>query len=82
MRQKKSVQVSSRLNQNLKLAALIRNARLDAQLSEETVAQYVGVSISTLKAYETATKSIPLSHVYALSNCLNISPDVIVQLLR
>ncbi len=81
MRQKKISTTEARNLKTRKLADLIRSARIQSGQTEEAVAKYVGIPVSTLRAYEAATKSIPLSHVYALSNCLNISPDVIVQLV-
>lgn len=66
-----------------RIGELIRNARIDLGLSEAEVASYVGgISTETLKKYESGRKSIPLSHIYALSNCLNISPKTIIQLLN
>lgn len=61
------------------IGTLIRDARVSAKMSKECVAKYLEISPSILDAYESGARSIPLSHIYALSNCLNISPAVILK---
>ena len=82
MSPKKLNPTPQRSTPNPKLAKLIRASRLQAGLSETEVAGYLGVPAAVIKAYENGTRSIPLNDIYAMSNCLNISPDLIVSLLK
>ncbi len=70
---------SGRPTPSRELGALFRDQRKLAGLTEKEVANYLGdISIVTLRAYESGTQPIPLSHIHALSNCLNISPKVLI----
>jgi transcriptional regulator with XRE-family HTH domain len=66
---------------NEKIAGLFRRKRLKLDLPIGQVAAYLGITPRTLEAYETAKTGIPLSHIYGLSNCLNVSPEVVVKLI-
>lgn len=76
----------SRLRRNQpgsqEIGALFREKRLAAGLSEEKVASYLGdITADTLSRYESGEKPISLSHVYALSNCLNVSTASVIKLI-
>lgn len=62
------------------LARLICNTRVAAGLPLHDVANYVGVTVELLERFEAGVQSIPLHHVYALANCLNISPRDVLDL--
>jgi transcriptional regulator with XRE-family HTH domain len=62
------------------LAKMVRDARLAAQMSIHEVAGYLGVSEDVLARFETGKQPIPLHHVFALANCLNISPRLVLDL--
>jgi transcriptional regulator with XRE-family HTH domain len=67
---------------NPAIGEFIRQSREEAGLTEAAVVDYLGdISVETLKAYECGERSIPLNHLYALSNCLNVSPSAIVSLI-
>ncbi len=59
------------------LAKLVHQKRMESRLTEAAVASYVGISPIVLAAYEAGIRRIPMNHLYALSNCLNISPAAI-----
>lgn len=59
----------------------IRQKRLETGLSEHEVSEYLGATAQTILSYETGEKAIPLNRVYALANCLNISPEMIMKKL-
>ncbi len=59
-----------------------RERRIRALLTEEEVSNYLGVSVQMLRAYELGLSPIPLDNVYALSNCLNIPPDEVMELFH
>jgi transcriptional regulator with XRE-family HTH domain len=64
------------------IGALFKGKRIEAGISEREVADYLGgLSLKTLHLYESGRKAIPLSHIFALSNCLNVSPRVISELV-
>lgn len=64
------------------LGLLFKNQRLNMSMPEEQVASYLGISKETLLAYESGTRTIPLTHIYALSNCLNIDPKAVLKLIN
>lgn len=64
------------------LGKFLQRQRLQASKSKQEVASYLNVTPETLSAYENGTRQIPLQDIYALSNCLNIDPDLILRLLK
>lgn len=64
------------------LGLLFRNQRLKISRTEEEVASYLGVSKETLRSYESGEHTIPMTHIYALSNCLTIDPKTILKLIN
>ena len=71
-----------KFNRSAGVGAIFRLRRLELGLEEKTVALYLtNVSVERIQNYETGKCEIPLSDVYALSNCLNVSPRIITQLL-
>jgi transcriptional regulator with XRE-family HTH domain len=68
-------------SRSTELGEFFKNKRLQAGLSSEMVASYLGISQEVLENYELGLSTIPLNHIYGLSNCLNISPDLIVKKL-
>lgn len=64
------------------LGPYMKKKRLAAGMSLQKVAAYLEVSVKEIEQYEAGKKSIPLNRVYALSNCLNISPDEVTRLLN
>ena len=68
---------------NEAMGAFFRYKRLAAGISEKQVCHYLGLpSEMTLRSYEAGKASIPLNQMYALSNCLNIAPDEIMDLMH
>ena len=66
----------------IKLGAFFRDQRIERGVSPKTVADYLGVSTKVIEEYESGRVKIPTSHAYAISNCLNISPEIVMWLLR
>lgn len=66
----------------IKLGAFFRDQRIERGVSPKTVADYLGVSTKVIEDYESGRVKIPTSHAYAISNCLNISPEIVMWLLR
>ena len=65
-----------------RIGMFFHDERLKASLSGEEVALYLGVSTETLSAYESGQKRIPMVHICALSNCLNIEPEMVLKLIK
>lgn len=63
------------------IGKMVREKRNETGLQLKEVAKYIGVSPLVLEAYESGVKRIPMNHIYALSNCLDISPAKIMRLL-
>jgi transcriptional regulator with XRE-family HTH domain len=55
------------------IGAIIRKTRLDAGLSEDTLAEKVGLSPEHLVSYELGETSVPLPELEAISQALNVS---------
>ncbi len=53
------------------IGTLIRQARLDADISSENLAEAVGLTMEKLEAYELGEESIPLPVLEQISNSLN-----------
>jgi transcriptional regulator with XRE-family HTH domain len=75
---KRATKLSS---QSAQLGKFFRDERLKAGLSSETVSSYLNIPQDVLEVYEQGLSTIPLNHIYALSNCLNISPELVVKKL-
>jgi transcriptional regulator with XRE-family HTH domain len=54
------------------IGALIRQARINAERSRASIAREVGISPRILKAYETGERPIPVPHLEALAEVLNL----------
>lgn len=68
---------------NESLGVFLKNKRVLSKISKTVVCNYLMIdSEEVLDAYESGTKTIPLKHVYALSNCLNISPEETLTMIR
>lgn len=80
----KSVSIRSQKHSPSELiGALIKRARLEQGLTRAEVARYLGdQNEDTLALYESGRKSIPVCDIYALANCLNISPRLIQKLIE
>ena len=65
----------------LKFGGFLKSKRLESGLSIEVVTGYIGASEDLLIAYESGERPVPLNKIYALSNCLSISPDEITDLV-
>jgi hypothetical protein len=65
-----------------KLGYFFLKRRKELGLPSEVVASYLEIPVKTLALYEDGVTLIPLHHVYALSNCLNIAPDEIVKVTK
>jgi transcriptional regulator with XRE-family HTH domain len=61
------------------LGSFIRQRRVESGLTLEEVATYLEISVEAVVRYEEDKKQIPLNHLYALSNCLNISAELILR---
>lgn len=59
-----------------------RQKRLDAAISQETIADYLGITVREVVLFESGKKSIPLHFAFALSNCLNIPPEELLSLFH
>jgi transcriptional regulator with XRE-family HTH domain len=68
---------------SLECGKLFKARRIAQNLSLEEVAGYLmDVSSRTLEQYENGESEIPLFHIYALANYLNVHPALIMQLIR
>lgn len=64
-----------------RLGRLFKKRRIAEGLTQKQVAGYLGsVSLKTYRNYELGRDRMPLSHIYALSNRLNIDPREIYTL--
>lgn len=54
--------------------------RVQANKTEQEVANFLKVSVEALRDYESGKEGIPLSCVYSLSNCLSIPSEEIMEL--
>jgi transcriptional regulator with XRE-family HTH domain len=66
----------------VQLAMLFKEARLSQKLRIEQVAEYLSISNETASLYENGHKAIPLYHIYALANCLNVAPNRILSITK
>lgn len=57
------------------VGSLLMQARLDAGLSREDVAQQVGLDEETLQAYELGAREVPFLHLEELARALDVSMD-------
>jgi transcriptional regulator with XRE-family HTH domain len=77
---------SSRRKLPIKSAAVghfFSQKRREAGLSESEVVAYLeDVTVETLKRYESGELKIPLNHIYALSNCLNVAPREVMEIIE
>jgi transcriptional regulator with XRE-family HTH domain len=71
--------IPDQLELQLKCGRFLREKRLHAHRTEQEVATYLDVPVDTVHAYENGTLGIPLTNVFALSNCLNIPLNEIVE---
>lgn len=58
----------------------IRNLREDADLKQETVASYLGITRPQYSLYETGKREFKLEHIRKLCLYFNISADAILNL--
>jgi transcriptional regulator with XRE-family HTH domain len=61
------------------IGALLRQAREEAELSQEDLAQRVGISADVLRQYEMGEVSIPMNHLPTLANIVNRNPDYFLE---
>lgn len=59
----------------------IRNRRQELGFKEVDVAQYMGVRIDKFYEIEKGNINLPLNKLYALSNCLNIDPKIVINMV-
>jgi transcriptional regulator with XRE-family HTH domain len=57
------------------VGGLLKQARLDAGMSSEEVAERVDVSVETLNAYEMGEQEVPFLHLEELARILDVSID-------
>ena len=62
------------------LAQLILESRRRSGFSAQDVADYLDISAEQLIAYESGQLAIPMDKIYAIANCLNISPRDILEI--
>lgn len=75
--------LASEFERRKKLGAYFREARLNAGLTESAVVSGVEIeSEALLLSYESGRLAMPLEDVYALTNFLNIAPEVIMALIH
>ena len=67
---------------NPELGRFLKKKRLKARQSLAATAGYLEISTELLTEYEQGIRGIPLMHVYALSNFLNVSPTEVLHLIR
>lgn len=60
------------------VGGLLKQARLDAQRSQEALADQIGVDEATIEAYEQGQKEIPFLHLEELAQTLGVSIDYFV----
>jgi transcriptional regulator with XRE-family HTH domain len=65
------------------IGPFFKSRRLHIGLSQADVARYLGhISTVTLELYEKGRKRVPLQDVYALANCLNVAPDLVISAMN
>jgi len=64
------------------LGSLFKKSRLERGVSIEKVAAYLEISEREVIGYEEEHKNIPLRHIYGLSNCLGVDPDLVLRFLH
>ena len=70
------------MEQQIKCGIFLKSKRLLAKRSKKEVADYLEISPKNVQDYEAGILKIPLNHVRALSNCLNIPPDEIIEVFN
>ncbi|MES3037188.1 MAG: helix-turn-helix transcriptional regulator [Bdellovibrionota bacterium] len=63
------------------IAEFFKHHRVRAEMSVESVAEYLSTSVNDVMAFENGDKPVPLETVYAISNFLSIPPSEIMSLL-
>ena len=58
----------------------LRNLREDADMKQETVAKYLGITRPQYSLYETGKREFKLEHIRRLCMLYNISADAILNL--
>lgn len=65
-------------NQMEQIAARIKELREILELTQEEVAQSVGVPLETYQRYEQAANDVPISALYAIAEKLGVDPTVLM----
>lgn len=58
-----------------RIGDFLRRSRREQARTPEEVAGYLGISPALLEDYESGEVELPLFQIYALANCLNLSPE-------
>ncbi len=61
------------------IGALLRQAREEADLSQEDLAQRAGIPLESLQQYELGEVSIPMHHLPTLANLVDRNPDYFIE---
>lgn len=59
---------------NAHIGSQLRARRLSLGISEETLAQELGVSVRAVNAFESGTKELMLEHIIVLAKTLSVPP--------
>ena len=60
------------------LGQRVRRARMKLNLTQEVLAEKVGVSIPTISHIETGTNKVSLELFVSIANALNVTPDELI----
>ena len=60
---------------NVKYNIILQNIRMEFNLTQEKIANILGIDRRTYSHYETSEKIIPIKHLIALSDYFNVSID-------
>lgn len=64
-----------------RISDLLREGRVQAQLSPETAAELLEISVQDLRDAESGRLEIPLQRIFAAANIYNIDPSAIMDII-
>jgi transcriptional regulator with XRE-family HTH domain len=65
-----------------KIRKLLKKARIDQGIAIEQLAETLSCSVDSLVAFETGDLSLEADLIFGLVNALNVSPEVVLPIIR
>jgi transcriptional regulator with XRE-family HTH domain len=65
-----------------KINTLLKKARIDQGIAIEQLAEMLSCSVDSLLAFEAGDMSIEADLIFGLVNALNVSPEVVLPIIR